>query len=249
MGDILAVLPTYNERGNIAAVIDGVLAQGERYDVLVVDDKSPDGTAETVRSRYGTNPRVQLLVRDGERGRGLAGAEGFKKALECGYKYIVEMDADGSHDPAVLPQLTDALSRADVAIASRLVPGGGETGRNQARRWITAAANFYLRIILGVGVRDCTTGYRGFRREALEAVPWDRVRAAGPAFVQEILYAVVARGFTVEEVPFIFRERKWGESKLRIGTLLTGLLEAVRIRKRLGVPRAESGGRTGGSSE
>jgi len=149
----------------------------------------------------------------------------------------------------VLPKLTDALSRADVAIASRLVPGGGETGRNPARRWITAAANFYLRVILGVGVRDCTTGYRGFRREALEAVPWDRVRAAGPAFVQEILYAVVARGFTVEEVPFIFRERKWGKSKLRIDTLLTGLLEAVRIRKRLGVLRAESGGRTGGSSE
>ncbi len=239
MGDTLAVLPTYNERGNIAAVIEGVLSQGDRFEVLVVDDKSPDGTAETVRDRYGTNPRVRLLVREGERGRGLAGAEGFRKALEGGYKYIVEMDADGSHDPEVLPELAEALARADVAIASRLVPGGGETGRNPVRRWLTAAANFYLRIMLGVTVRDCTTGYRGFRREALEAVPWDRVRAAGPAFVQEILYAVVARGFTVEEVPFVFRERQWGESKLRIGTLLSGLIEATQIRRRLGVSRSD----------
>ncbi|MFA6448938.1 MAG: polyprenol monophosphomannose synthase [bacterium] len=233
MGDALVVLPTYNERGNIAAVLEGVLAQGERFEALVVDDQSPDGTADAVREKFGTNPRAHLLVRSGPRGRGLAGAEGFRWAIERKYDYIIEMDADGSHDPATLPALLEALGRADVAIASRLVPGGGEEGRGIARRWITKAANAYLRLALGLKVRDCTTGYRGFRRSALEAVPWDRIRAAGPAIVQEILYAVAVRGFSIEEIPFVFRERDWGKSKLRIGMLLAGLADAALMRKRL----------------
>jgi dolichol-phosphate mannosyltransferase len=202
---------------------------------MVVDDGSPDGTADEVRKVFGDDARVHLIVRDGPRGRGLAGAEGFRRAIEGGYSYIFEMDADGSHDPAVLPALMEALTRADVAAASRLVPGGGEEGRGPLRKWITRAANGYLRSALGLKVRDCTTGFRGFRRSALEAVPWERVRAAGPAIVQEILYAVAARGFTVEEIPFTFRERKWGRSKLKLGLLLSGLIEAPRIRKRMAV--------------
>lgn len=233
MGDTIVVLPTYNERGNIAAVVRGVLAQGDRYEALVVDDGSPDGTVDEVRKEFAGEPRVHLVVREGPRGRGLAGAEGFRRALEGGYAYIFEMDADGSHDPAVLPSLTAALGRVDVAIASRLAPGGGEEGRGAARRWITAAANAYLRAVLGLKVRDCTTGFRGFRRAALEAVPWERVRCVGPAIVQEVLYAVSARGFSAEEVPFMFRERNWGESKLNVKLLLAGLIEALRIRKRM----------------
>ena len=104
------------------------------------------------------------------------------------------------------------------------------------RRWVTLAANFYLRLVLGLKVRDCTTGYRGFRREALEAVPWERVRAAGPAIVQEVLYAVAVRGFSVEEAPFIFTERRAGRSKLRPALMLAGLIEAPRIRRRLAAP-------------
>lgn len=233
MGNALVVLPTYNERENVVPVIEGVLAQGENFEALVVDDGSPDGTAAVVKNCFGANPRVHLLVRTGPRGRGFAGAEGFRWGLEHGYEYIFEMDADGSHDPAVLPKLMETLSRADVAIASRLVPGGGEQGRGPVRRWITPAANAYLRFALGLKVRDCTTGYRGFRRAALEAVPWEKVRSAGPAIVQEVLCAVAVRGFSVEEVPFVFRARAAGKSKLGLRILVSGFAEALRIRKRM----------------
>ncbi len=233
MGDTLVILPTFNERDNIIGVLEGVLGQGERYEALVVDDMSPDGTAEAVRGRFGSDARVHLIEREGPKGRGHAGAAGFRWGLERDYKYIFEMDADGSHGPEYLNAMSDALKEADVAIASRLVPGGGESGRSFIRGWITSAANAYLRVVLGLAVRDCTTGYRGFRREALQAVPWDRVCSPGPSIVQEILYAVISRGFVAKEVPFMFRERIAGESKLNFGKLVAGLVEAFRIRRRM----------------
>jgi dolichol-phosphate mannosyltransferase len=233
MGSALVILPTYNESENIISVVRGVLDSGGNFEALVVDDDSPDGTAAAVRGRFGAEARVHMVVRTGPRGRGLAGAEGFKWALERGYEFVFEMDADGSHDPAVLPELLDALGRADVAVASRLAPGGGERGRGLFRRLVTLAANSYLRIVLGLKVRDCTSGFRGFRRVALEAVPWEKVGAAGPAIVQEVLYAVASRGFSIEEVPFVFVERAEGRSKLNFRILFLGLIEAFWIRGRM----------------
>ncbi len=235
----VAILPTYNERENIVSAIEGVLSRPGRFDAMVVDDMSPDGTAGLVRERFGAEPRVLLIERGGPRGRGYAGVEGFRRALALGYEYIFEMDADGSHDPASLDGLLEALGRADAAVASRLIPGGGERGRGAARRWITLAANVYLRAALGLKTRDCTTGFRGFRREALEAVPWEKMRAAGPAVVQEVLFAVESRGFAVEEVPFMFEERRAGKSKLNWKLLVAGFAAAPGIRRRLAPSEGE----------
>jgi dolichol-phosphate mannosyltransferase len=235
----VAILPTYNERENIVSALEGVLSRPGGFDAMVVDDMSPDGTAALVRERFGTEPRVILIERGGPRGRGYAGVEGFRQALALGYDYIFEMDADGSHDPAVLDVLLEALGRADAAIASRLIPGGGERGRSAARRWMTLAANVYLRASLGLKTRDCTTGFRGFRRETLEAVPWEKLLAAGPAVVQEVLFAVESRGFAVEELPFMFEERRSGDSKLNWKLLVAGLAAAPGIRRRLAPEEGE----------
>jgi len=232
LGDVIVTIPTYNERENIIGTLEGVLARDGRIEALVVDDSSPDGTAGAVEERFGPDPRVHLMVRTGPRGRGLAGAAGFKWALENGYDFIVEMDADGSHNPVYLDAIIEALARSDVVICSRLVPGGGEKGRPPHRRWITLAANLYLRLLLGLPARDCTTGYRGFRREVLDEVPWDSIGSEGPSIVQEILFIAARKKFRVEEIPFVFEERHAGSSKLGMRLLIAGLLDAFRIRRR-----------------
>ena len=233
-GETIVVLPTYNERENITAVVEGVLARGGGLEALVVDDESPDGTAEEVRKKFGGDPRVHLMVRHGPRGRGYAGVAGFRWGVERGYKYLVEMDADGSHNPEYLPDIVAALESADVVICSRLTAGGGERGRGTARRWITVAANMYLRNVLGLKVRDCTSGYRGFRREVMEIVPWESVSAAGPSIVQEVLYVAAVNKFRIVEIPFVFEERAAGRSKFNAKILAAGLIDAVRIRKKHG---------------
>ncbi len=232
MGDTIVILPTYNECENIEYILDGVLAGDERVEALVVDDSSPDGTADIVTKKYGDNPRVHIIVRKENRGRGYAGVAGFKWAAARDYVYVVEMDADGSHDPAYIGNIIKELESMDVVICSRLIPGGGEKGRGIVRRLITIAANLYLRTVLELDVKDCTTGYRGFRNDLIKTIPWDRVKASGPSVVQEVLYIASRKGATVTEIPFIFEERRAGASKLRFITLVSGLAEAVKIRKR-----------------
>jgi dolichol-phosphate mannosyltransferase len=233
MEPTLIFLPTYNESENLERVVREILAQGEQVEVLVVDDLSPDGTGEIADTLAAANPRVHVLHRPGPRGRGLAGLDGYRWGLaHPKYAWIGEMDADGSHDASYLSAIFAATPDADMVVCSRLVPGGGERGRPFWRRAVTLAANAYIRRALGLKVRDCTTGYRVMRREALAAIPLDRAACAGPAIVQEILFLFARAGFRIREIPFVFGERAAGESKLNWRTLLRSLRDVREIRRR-----------------
>ena len=226
---IIATLPTYNESGNILALIDDLLGVSRSMEVVVIDDDSPDGTWRLVEQLARQQPRVHLVHRVNERGRGSAGVAGFRKALELGADLIVEMDADWSHHPRHLPAMLRAARRADVVIGSRLVKGGGEAGRSPARTLITRGANLYLRLLLRLGVRDCTTGYRVFRRRVLEAIEWDRVESNGPAIVQEVLLCARRMGARIVEVPIRFEERRAGVSTFNSKIMLAGLVAPWRL--------------------
>ncbi|MGF1573520.1 MAG: polyprenol monophosphomannose synthase [Sumerlaeia bacterium] len=226
---IIATLPTYNEAANILPLIDALVAVHPKLEVLVIDDNSPDKTWELVERRSQEDSRVHLLHRVSDRGRGSAGIAGFQRALSMGADFVVEMDADWSHHPKYLPSLIQAAKRADVVIGSRLVPGGGEVGRNPLRTAITTGANLYLQALLGLALRDCTSGYRVFRRWVLEAVVWDRVQSTGPAIVQEVLIAARSAGATFAEVPILFEERRAGHSTFNSKILVAGLAAPWRL--------------------
>ncbi len=231
---VIAMLPTYNEADNVADLVAAILALGADYAVVVVDDDSPDGTwrvVEALAVEYAG--RVHLVRRTDERGRGSAGVRGFAEAVGLGADYVVEMDADWSHHPRFITAMVDrARDGADVVIGSRLVRGGGETGRSPVRRWITLAANSYIRTVLGLRVRDCTSGFRVFRRSILEAIELSRLDSNGPAIVQEVLMACKARGARFAEEAILFEERRAGESTFNARIMLTGLWSVVRFRLR-----------------
>ncbi len=226
---IVATLPTFNEAENILPLIDALLAVSKDMEVVVVDDDSPDGTWKRVEERVQVDPRVHLVHRRSERGRGSAGVSGFRRALELGADLVVEMDADWSHHPRYVPAMLRAAERADVVVGSRLVRGGGETGRHPMRTLITRAANLYLRLLLRLPVRDCTSGFRVFRRSVLEKIAWDRVRSNGPAIVQEMLVASRAAGARFAEVPIHFEDRRAGQSTFNSKIALAGLAAPWRL--------------------
>src|SRR6188472_263712 len=195
------VLPTYNEAANIEAIVEAVLVKLPRSGrVLVVDDSSPDGTAEIVERLAGGSDRVELLRRPRKEGLGPAYVAGFKRALAGGAGLVLEMDADFSHDPAYLPRLLAAMDRADVAIGSRYVDGGGVEDWSALRQAISRGGSAYARLALGLDVRDLTGGFKCFRREVLEAINLDSVSARGYAFQVELTYRAIRLGFDVVEV-------------------------------------------------
>jgi dolichol-phosphate mannosyltransferase len=229
---VVVVVPTYNERENIGDLISALLGLGiERMHVLVVDDGSPDGTGEVVRAVARERANVELLARSGERGRGLAGRDGFLRALEIGADRIVEMDADFSHDPRYVPALLAELDlRADVALGSRFVAGGAERNRGWLRRLITRLANAYIRVMFGIPIRDSNSGFRAFRRAALEGIDPATLTSKGPAIVQEVLFRATRRGMKVVETPILFVNRERGHSKLGFAQLLQGYFAVLRLR-------------------
>jgi len=226
----IATLPTYNEAENIKLLIEDLLAIPEDFSVVVIDDNSPDGTWRIVREIAERNPRVHLIHRTHEKGRGSAGIAGFKFAAETDADMVVEMDADYSHHPRFLPTMLEASRNVDVVIGSRLVRGGGETGRNPLRKLITLAANWYIRLILGLPVRDCTSGFRVFRRTALQEIDLDSLHSNGPAIVQEVLLRCHRKGFRVKEVPILFEERRAGTSTFNTKIMLQGLFAVLKFR-------------------
>ena len=210
----LVVVPTYNEADSVEEVLDRVLAVDARADVLVVDDGSPDGTAKLVAARCDDEPRLHLLERDAKRGLGAAYRAGFAWGLARGYDVLVEMDADLSHPPERLPALLDALAGADLAIGSRYVPGGRTVNWSKLREAISRGGNAYVRLALGVPVRDMTAGYRAYRREVLEALPVEAVQSNGYCFQVEMAHRTWREGFRVVELPITFTERTSGVSKM-----------------------------------
>ncbi len=218
----LVTLPTYNEAGNIRPLMDELLALDPAVEVLVVDDNSPDGTWELVTEKATQDERVHLIHRTEERGRGTAGLAAFRYARDNGYEAAVEMDADYSHHPRFIPSLLQPLKdgEADIVIGSRLVAGGGESGRHPARRIITLTANAYIRVMLRLPVKDCTTGFRTFNRHALEVIPWEKLDARGPEIVQEVLIEARRSDLRMVERPILFEERRAGESTFNSGVMV-----------------------------
>jgi len=215
MPRILIVTPTYNERDNLERMVEGVLRWVPEAHVLVVDDASPDGTGDVADRMAAADPRVKVMHRAGKLGIGTAYVQAFQRALADGYDIVLEMDADLSHDPAHLPAFLKAFERgADVVIGSRNVPGGGVTGWGVGRHVLSKGGSLYSRSILGLPVRDLTSGYKGFRAEVLRAIDLSSVRSEGYSFQIELTYRAAKRGFAVVEVPIHFVDRKAGHSKM-----------------------------------
>ncbi|MBN2381943.1 polyprenol monophosphomannose synthase [bacterium] len=217
-------LPTYNENENIQLLLNEILEIDPRYQIIVIDDNSPDGTHETVRRLSETNSRIHLIHRLTERGRGSAGITGFQKAIGLGADAVVEMDADFSHQPRYLPILIGHLADHDLVIGSRSVEGGSEQGRSPVRRWITKMASLLIRTWLRVPVKDPTSGFRAFRVEALKQIPLDRIISTGPSIVEELLYYSARLHFRIKEISIVFEERHAGTSTLNTRILLQTLL-------------------------
>lgn len=226
----LVIVPTYNERENIQALLPRILHYPE-LSVLVVDDGSPDGTGDLVAAEVEHNPRVHLLRRAGKQGLGTAYVAGFRYALARGADFIFEMDADFSHDPRYLPDLLHAAESAyDLVIGSRYVAGGGTTDWGIGRQLISRGGNIYARLILGLPLSDMTGGYRCYRRAALEAISLDRIRSNGYSFQIEMAYRVRQAGLRVGEVPIIFPDRRVGASKMSKQIVFEALLNVVKLR-------------------
>jgi dolichol-phosphate mannosyltransferase len=212
---VWVILPTYNEAENIEPLVAAVRERlPESRRVLIVDDNSPDGTGEIADRLASEHDDVEVLHRMVREGLGPAYIAGFREALAGGADLVIEMDADFSHDPAYLPRLLEAAGRADVVLGSRYVAGGGVSDWGPLRRGISRGGSAYARLALGVGVRDLTGGFKCFRREVLETIDLDAVRARGYAFQVELTYRAIQHGFEVVEVPIVFRDRRVGSSKM-----------------------------------
>lgn len=214
LGRIVVVIPTYDEAPNLPGVIARVRTTVPEADVLVVDDDSPDGTGRIADELAAQDPHLSVLHRAGRAGLGSAYLAGFDLALDRGYDVIAEMDADGSHQPEQLPELLRALARADLVIGSRWVPGGSVVNWAVHRRLLSVGGNLYIRLLLGLRLRDATAGFRLFRAETLRALQLETVQAQGYVFQAELAFRAVRAGKRVVEVPIEFVERESGESKM-----------------------------------
>lgn len=221
---VTVVVPTYNERHNISHLVASVRLQG--YRVVIVDDGSPDGTGEVADELAEGDPLVEVLHREEKQGLGPAYAAGFDRALSEGAEIVCEMDADFSHNPTDLPRLVEAIEAgADLAIGSRYVPGGDTPDWPVGRRLISKGGNVYARTMLGIPTRDATAGFRAFRREALEMLPYGAAEASGYGFQVEMAWRAHRMGLRVVEVPIVFRDRQMGTSKMT----KTIVAEAMRL--------------------
>ena len=213
MNKAVVLLPTYNERDNISRIVPAILAAAP-VDVWVLDDNSPDGTGQIADDLAKADARVRVLHRAQKQGLGRAYLDGMRHALDAGYEQILEMDADFSHPPAVLPALLEAAASSDLVLGSRNIPGGGTQNWPWSRKLISKGGSLYARVLLGVGVRDLTGGFKCFNRRVLEALDLARIESNGYGFQIEMTYRAIQKGFSVREVPFVFVERESGVSKM-----------------------------------
>jgi len=225
------MIPTYNEKENIRKLVGEILKlKIDDLHVVVVDDFSPDMTWRIVENICKREKNVHLLLRKENRGRGYAGKEGYRYCLDNGADVVIEMDADFSHDPKYIPKMLEKIKDFDIVLGSRFVKKAGEKGRSFARKMVTILANFYIRLMLGIKVKDCNSGFRCIRREVLKAINVDRIKAKGPDILQETLYKAHKKGFKIKEIPIIFVNRKLGTSKLGIKHLVRGYFRILKLR-------------------
>jgi dolichol-phosphate mannosyltransferase len=246
-GPVWVIVPTYNERENLAALVAAVREQLDKiapeHALLVVDDNSPDGTGALADQLALEDPHVRVLHRPRKLGLGEAYIAGFRRALAEGAAFIVEMDADFSHDPAHLPSMIGAAQDADLVLGSRYVRGGAVRNWGTARRLVSRGGCLYARLVLGVDVRDLTGGFKCFRRQVLEAIDLNAVHSQGYAFQVEMSYRALELGFRVKEVPIVFVDRRVGQSKMSRRIVLEAIWMVPRLRLAAGkrVRREESG--------
>ncbi len=237
LGRVLVLMCTYNEADNIELMIDGIRQALPRADILVVDDSSPDGTAEWVQRRAAADPGIHLLVRQEKTGLGDATRCGLLWALERDYEFIINLDADLSHDPNAAPRLLQTCQDGpfDVVVGSRYLPGGGFDGLPWHRRWISRALNGYAIRVLGLPISDCSGSYRCYRASALRSLDWTRLHCRGYGFLEEILVALQRCGARIGQTPIRFRARHKGHSKLS----MADAVGALRVIHRMAWQRSQ----------
>ncbi len=226
----LIVVPTYNERENVAALIPELLKVAPTSDVLVVDDSSPDKTADYAEKLFGANPRFSVLRRIAERGYGRSLIDGYRFAMERDYARLVQLDADFSHDPAVIMMLTNAARDSDVVIGSRYCPGGRVANWPLRRRLLSRFANAYVRVITGLTVRDSTSGFRCYTRRALQILLETPIAAEGYAFLVETTFRAQRAGLRITELPITFVDRHEGQSKMSRKVIFESVLRPWSLR-------------------
>lgn len=229
---ILVVTPTYNEAENIPKLIPAVLRQAPNMHILIVDDGSPDGTGRIVKEIMATNPNVHLLERQGKQGLGTAYVAGFKYAIENGYDYVFEMDADFSHNPNDIPVFLSKMDTYDLVIGSRYINGVRILNWPMNRLLLSYSANVYTRIITGLPVTDATGGFKCYRIEALKAIDLDKIRSNGYAFQIEMSFKVWKKGFRLLEIPIIFADRTSGASKMSKSIVYEAMFMLWKLRLR-----------------
>ena len=235
MSKVLVIIPTYNEIENVEAISKAVLSMSQDYSVLIVDDGSPDGTADKVRSLQGQwQGRLHLLEREGKLGLGTAYIAGFRYALTHDFEYIMEMDADFSHNPSNIPVLLEACAQEGVgmAVGSRYVKGGGFKNWSKYRLLLSFGASLYTRMITWMPVKDPTAGFVVYKREVLERMDLDKIKFVGYAFQIEMKYYCHCLGYKISEVPIIFVDRVLGTSKMNSSIITEAILGVLQMRLR-----------------
>ena len=226
----LAILPTYNERENLRPLLAELRARCPALSILVVDDASPDGTGALADEIAGADPAVVVLHRVGKRGLGSAYIDGFRWALARDFDHVVEMDADFSHRPQDLASLLRAALDHDLVIGSRNIPGGAVVGWSRLRQMISRGGSWYARMLLGLPIRDCTSGFKCFSRHALESLDLEHVRSNGYGFQVEVNHACRRAGLRITEVPIVFPERARGKSKMSKDIVLEAALVVLKLK-------------------
>lgn len=235
MSEHLVIIPTYNEKENVAEIIDAVMSLETGFHVLIVDDGSPDGTSDIVKACFENYPgRLFLEMREGKQGLGTAYVHGFRYALSHSYHYIYEMDADFSHNPQDLIRLSDVLTQnvADLVVGSRYVRGGKLENWPWDRIFLSKGASLYVRLITGLPVQDPTAGFIGYRAEVLKTISLDNIEAVGYAFQIEMKYAAWVKGFRIKELPITFKDREKGESKMSSDIIREAARSVLKIKRK-----------------
>ena len=249
LGRIVVIIPTFNERESLAAIVGRVRSSVPEVEILIIDDNSPDGTGAIADELAAAEPKVQVMHRLGKEGLGAAYLAGFSWALQNSFDVVVEMDADGSHQPEQLPRLLAALRGADLVLGSRWIAGGGTENWSKGREILSRGGNFYTRTMLGVPLHDATGGYRAFRADTLSKLDLHDVASQGYCFQVDLAWRAVQRGLVVKEVPITFVERVAGSSKMSQKIVVEALWrvtvwgvddKVTRVRKRTQKRRASS---------
>ncbi|MEW6062043.1 MAG: polyprenol monophosphomannose synthase [Bacteroidota bacterium] len=214
MPKALVIIPTYNEAQNVEKIITEVLQQADIVEVLIVDDNSPDGTADLVKKMMENNPRVHLIQREKKMGLGTAYVAGFKYAIQHQFDFVFEMDADFSHNPKEIPVMLSKMDGCDLLIGSRYVKGVNVVNWPMKRLMLSYSANIYTRLITGMPVHDATAGFKCYKRKVLESIDLDAIRSNGYAFQIETNFLAWKKGFVIKEMPIVFVDRRVGVSKM-----------------------------------